>query len=119
MGGPNYGQLVVRLKPRSQRKQRVNEIIDDLRPKLANFPGIKVYLQNPPTIRIGGQVTKSLYQFSMQSPDKQELYDSARKLEAEVMDIPGVQDVTTDLHISTPQITLHIHPPNPPSLHVN
>ncbi len=36
---------------------------------------MKVYLQNPPTIRIGGQVTKSLYQFSMQSPDKPELFD--------------------------------------------
>jgi HAE1 family hydrophobic/amphiphilic exporter-1 len=119
MGGPNYGQLVVRLKPRSQRKKRVNEIIDDLRPKLANFPGIKVYLQNPPTIRIGGQVTKSLYQFSMQSPDKQELYDSARKLEAEVMDIPGVQDVTSDLQISSPQIKVDIDRDKAASLQVN
>jgi HAE1 family hydrophobic/amphiphilic exporter-1 len=119
MGGPNYGQLVVRLKPRSERKQRVNEIIDELRPKLANFPGIKVYLQNPPTIRIGGQVTKSLYQFSMQSPDKQELYDSARKLEAEVMDIPGVQDVTSDLQISSPQINVNIDRDKAASLQVN
>jgi HAE1 family hydrophobic/amphiphilic exporter-1 len=119
MGGPNYGQLVVRLKPRSERKQRVNEIIDDLRPKLANFPGIKVYLQNPPTIRIGGQVTKSLYQFSMQSPDKKELYDAARKLEAEVMDIPGVQDVTSDLQISSPQINVNIDRDKAASLQVN
>jgi len=74
---------VVHLKPRSQRTQLVNEIIEDLRPKLAAIPGIKVYLQNPPTIRIGGQVTKSLYQFSMQSPVKEELYEAARKLEAE------------------------------------
>ena len=41
---------------------------------------MRVYLQNPPTVRIGGQVTKSLYQFSLQSPDKQELYASAEKL---------------------------------------
>ena len=70
LGGPNYGELVVHLKPRSERKLLVNDIIEDLRPKLSNFPGMRVYLQNPPTIRIGGQVTKSLYQFSMQSPDK-------------------------------------------------
>ncbi len=43
-----------------------NDIIEELRPKLGDFPGMRVYLQNPPTIRIGGQVTKSLYQFSMQ-----------------------------------------------------
>ena len=70
------------LKPRAERKQLVNDIIADLRPKLSNFPGMRVYLQNPPTIRIGGQVTKSLYQFSMQSPDKQELYAGATKLRA-------------------------------------
>ena len=89
MGGPNFGQLVVRLKPRNDRKESVNEIIDDLRPKLAEVPGMKVYLQNPPTIRIGGQVTKSLYQFSMQSPNKPELYAAAQKMEEEIAQIPG------------------------------
>ena len=44
-------------------------------------PGIEVYMQNPPTVRIGGQVSKSLYQFSMQSPDREQLYDTARKLQ--------------------------------------
>ena len=57
----------------------MDEIIDELRPKLADFPGMRVYLQNPPTIRIGGQVTKSLYQFSLQSPDKDELYDDGAR----------------------------------------
>jgi HAE1 family hydrophobic/amphiphilic exporter-1 len=70
LGGPNYGELVVHLKPRSERAMGVDQIIRDLRPKLASFAGMKVYLQNPPTIRIGGKVSKSLYQFSMQSPDK-------------------------------------------------
>ena len=60
----------------------VNEIIKELRPKLDAFAGMKIYLQNPPTIRIGGQVTKSLYQFSMQTPDKPELYDQTAKLTA-------------------------------------
>ena len=50
---------------------------------------MKVYLQNPPTIRIGGQVTKSLYQFSMQSPDKPELYAAAQKMEEAIAQIPG------------------------------
>jgi len=46
-------------------------------------PGIRVYMQNPPTIRIGGQVSKSLYQYSMQSPDTVALYASARKLRSD------------------------------------
>ena len=61
LGGPNLGQIVVHLKPRGQRKQLANDIIADLRPQLARLPGMEVYLQNPPTVRIGGQVSKSLY----------------------------------------------------------
>src|ERR1700683_49374 len=54
LGGPNYGEMVVRLKPRNQRKELVGAIIDELRPQVANIPGMKVYLQNPPTIQNGG-----------------------------------------------------------------
>ncbi len=51
LGGPNFGQLLVKLKPRAQRKLLVNDVIAELRPKLENFPGMQVYLQNPPTVR--------------------------------------------------------------------
>jgi HAE1 family hydrophobic/amphiphilic exporter-1 len=108
LGGPNYGQLVVHLKPRNQRPLGVNEIIKELRPKLSAYPGMKVYLQNPPTIRIGGQVTKSLYQFSMQTPDKPELYAQADKLTKAVEQLPGVEDVTDDVAVETPQVNVTI-----------
>src|SRR4029434_851958 len=93
LGGPNYGQLVVHLKHRSERKLGVEDIIKELRPKLSAIAGMKIYLQNPPTIRIGGQVTKSLYQFSMQSPDKDELYAETEKLTLEIDKLAGVDDV--------------------------
>jgi multidrug efflux pump subunit AcrB len=63
LGGPNLGQIVVHLKPRGERDELANDIIEKLRPELAEVPGMQVYLQNPPTVRIGGQVSKSLYQF--------------------------------------------------------
>ncbi len=119
LGGPNYGEIVVHLKPRSERKEMVNDIIADLRPKLAGFPGMRVYLQNPPTIRIGGQVSKSLYQFSMQSPDKQELYDGAARLQKEIEKLPDVQDVTTDLAIRSPEINVTINRDKAAALQVN
>ncbi len=119
LGGPNYGELVVHLKPRSDRKLLVNDIIANLRPKLANFPGMRVYLQNPPTIRIGGQVTKSLYQFSMQSPDKEELYAGATKLQHEIEKLPDVEDVTSDLAILAPQVNVNIDRDKAASLQVN
>jgi hydrophobic/amphiphilic exporter-1 (mainly G- bacteria), HAE1 family len=119
LGGPNYGELVVHLKPRSERKLLVNDIIADLRPDLSNFPGMRVYLQNPPTIRIGGQVTKSLYQFSMQSPDKQELYTGALRLQNDIEKLPEVEDVTSDLAITAPQVNVTIDRDKAASLQVN
>ncbi|HEY7171546.1 MAG TPA: efflux RND transporter permease subunit [Vicinamibacterales bacterium] len=108
LGGPNLGQLVVHLKPRGERKELANDIIDRLRPQLATVAGMKVYLQNPPTVRIGGQVSKSLYQFSMQSPDKPALYAAAVKLERALRDEPDLVDLTSDLEINSPQVNVDI-----------
>src|ERR1039457_1317098 len=108
LGGPNYGELVIHLKPRSQRKLGVNDIIRELRPRLAAYAGVKSYLLNPPTIQIGGQVTKSLYQFSLQTPDKQLLYAETDKLAKEVERLPGVDDVTSDVAVTTPQVNVSI-----------
>jgi hydrophobic/amphiphilic exporter-1 (mainly G- bacteria), HAE1 family len=119
LGGPNYGEIVVHLRPRSERTEMVNAIIEDLRPKLSGFPGMRVYLQNPPTIRIGGQVTKSLYQFSMQSPDKKELYAGAERLRKEVEQLPEVQDVTSDMAIVSPQVNVTINRDKSAALQVN
>jgi len=85
LGGPNYGQLVVRLKPRAERTKLVDDIIADLRPQFDVLPGVRVYPMNPPTVRIGGQVTKSLYQLSLQSPDKDVLYATAARPSDEVV----------------------------------
>jgi HAE1 family hydrophobic/amphiphilic exporter-1 len=108
LGGPNFGELVVHLKPRSKRRLGVNDIIKELRPKLAGLAGMKSYLQNPPTIQIGGQVTKSLYQFSMQTPDKAELYSETDKLLKQVEQLPGVEDVASDVAVQTPQVNVTI-----------
>jgi HAE1 family hydrophobic/amphiphilic exporter-1 len=108
LGGPNLGQLVVTLKPRNERAQSVDEVIHDLRPQLDSITGMFVYLQNPPTIRIGSQVSKSLYQYSMQSPDTTALYATARQLRSELAELPGLQDVTSDLMVTSPQVRVDI-----------
>jgi hydrophobic/amphiphilic exporter-1 (mainly G- bacteria), HAE1 family len=111
-GGPNStgnaGRFYIRLKPRSQRKLSSDQIIQSLRPKLAAIPGINVYLQNPPTIRLGGSLSKSLYQFTLQDADIKELYEWAPKMEARMKQLPDLQDVTTDLLITSPQVVVDI-----------
>jgi len=108
-GQINQGRLFLQLKPRSQRSKSVDELIRYYNPRLAGIPGIQVFLQNPPPIRIGGRLSKSQYQFTLQSPDIQALYQNAQQLQAKMAALPGLVNVTTDMQISSPQATVAIN----------
>src|SRR5215467_12279446 len=103
----NSGRIFARLTPRKNRPH-VDQIIEELRPKLAQIPGINVFLQNLPPIRIGGQLTKSQYQFTLQSPNSDELYEYAPKLEQRLRGLGQLQDVTSDLQVKNPEVTVQI-----------
>lgn len=105
----NGGRMFMRLKPRSERKLSADEIIQQLRPKVSQVPGIMMFMQNLPSIRIGGTLTKSQYQFTLQSPDTGELYRSAIELESKLKALPELQDVTSDLQIKNPQVNIDIN----------
>jgi HAE1 family hydrophobic/amphiphilic exporter-1 len=105
----NNGRIFMRLKPRSERKLNANQIIQELRPKFAQIPGINVYLQNPPLIRVGGMLSKALYQFSLQDTDTKELYHWSPILMNKMAAQTNVfQDVTSDLLIANPQVMVEI-----------
>jgi HAE1 family hydrophobic/amphiphilic exporter-1 len=106
-GAGNAGRFFLRLQPRSQRPH-VDRIMQELRPRLAQVPGIQVYMQNLPPIRIGGMLTKSQYQFTLQDPDTAELYASAQQLEARLQKLPELEDVTSDLQLKNPQLRVQI-----------
>ena len=112
-GGPsssavNTGRMFIRLKPRSERKLNADGVIEELRPKLSVVPGMRVFMQNLPPIRIGGQLTKSQYQFTLQSPDTDELYAGSEKLEARLRTLPLLQDVASDLQIKNPEVNVEV-----------
>jgi len=106
-GATNAGMFVMRFIPQSERPH-VDDIMQSLRPVVSKVPGLAVYMQNPPPIRIGGQLTKSQYQYTLQSPDTKELYAYAPKLENALRDLPGLQDVTSDLLMRNPQVNINI-----------
>ena len=107
-GTMNQGRIFMRLKDRSERKLNANEIIQELRKKLSSVPGINVFLQNPPLIRVGGRLTKALYQYSLQDTDTKELFKWTPILMNKLAQQPGFQDVTTDLQIASPQVNVEI-----------
>jgi HAE1 family hydrophobic/amphiphilic exporter-1 len=104
----NTGRIFMRLKPHKERKLSADEIIQELRPKVSQVPGIRMFMQNLPAIRIGGQLTKSQYQFTLQSPDPEELYRRAAELEDKLRALPELQEVTSDMEIRNPQVTIEI-----------
>jgi len=103
----NIARINIALKPRDERKP-ADQVIQDLHPKLANLLGLKVFLQNVPSIRIGGQITKSPYLYVMQTASTAELYHWAPQIEAKLRSLPGIIDVSSDLQISQPQVMVDI-----------
>jgi HAE1 family hydrophobic/amphiphilic exporter-1 len=106
----NQGRIFFRLKDKDKRVNHMSatQVIQELRPKMAQIAGINVFMQVPPTIRIGGSLTKSQYQYTLQSPDTKELYADAPKLEAALRKLPQLQDVTSDLQVQNPQLTVQV-----------
>ncbi len=107
-GGGNSGFMFIRLKPRSERELNADQIIQQLRPKVNQVPGVAMFLQNPPPIRLEAQLSKAQYQFTIQSPDTAELYRRAEELETKLKQQPLLLDVTSDLQLKNPQIQVDI-----------
>jgi HAE1 family hydrophobic/amphiphilic exporter-1 len=103
----NVGRITAVLKPFEDRKP-ADQVVRDLRPKISNVLGVKVFLQNIPAIRIGGQLTKSPYQYVMRSASTEELYHWASTIEEKLRSLPGLTDVTSDLQITRPEVTVQI-----------
>jgi len=104
----NTGNILILLKPMNQRKLNVDEVIEALRNKVNSVPGISIYLQNPPLVQVGGQVTKSPYQLTLQGPDRDDLYRNATELQQKIAALPMLLDVTSDIQINNPQLNVNI-----------
>jgi HAE1 family hydrophobic/amphiphilic exporter-1 len=102
----NVGRITITLQPFKERKP-ADQVVRELRPKLANILGAKVFLQNVPAIRIG-QLTRSAYQYVLRGPDTEELYHWAPLIEQKLRSLPGLVDVASDLQITRPEVTVQI-----------
>ncbi|MGP9810810.1 efflux RND transporter permease subunit [Rhodopseudomonas sp. NSM] len=110
-GGPNatanYGRLFVALKPINERDGAA-KVIARLRQKAGEIPGMQVFFQSIQNLSVGGRISKSQYQYVMQSGDTEALYRLAPEMRDKIAKLPGLLDVTTDLYIKNPQMTIEI-----------
>ena len=109
---PNTGIMLFKLKPRhgvdAPRTLTPDELIQELRPKLGAVPGIKVSLQNPPPIRLGGQIASGAYQYTLQDTDLAELYHWTEVLLNKMRKLPGFLDVNSNLNNKSPVMGLEV-----------
>src|SRR5438045_4723196 len=105
--GGNSGTIFIGLRPLNQRFS-ADDGIEELRPKLSREPGLRVILQNPPSLNIGGGFGRSTYQVTMQASSNAELIDNAPILERKMRELPLLQDVNSNLQVNTPQINVQI-----------
>ena len=104
----NEGTLFMQLKPRNQRPLDADGVAREITAKASAVTGVQVFLTNPPVINIGGRRTRSLYQFTLQGTDINELFQKAGEFEAQARKIPELTDVNSDLQIKNPQVQVTI-----------
>ncbi len=107
-GNPNNGRLLVHLKPCTERRATADQIVQRLRLGLAALPGIRAFPQVPQTLQIGGRMSKSQYQYSLQGPDIGELNRVASLVLEQMQGLPGFLDVTSDMQLKNPQLDVQI-----------
>jgi HAE1 family hydrophobic/amphiphilic exporter-1 len=103
----NTGRMLVALKPRDER-EKLPVILARLRSEAKSVPGIQIFFQPIQNIRLGGRLSKSQYEYTLQSNDTKALYATALEMRDKIAKLPGLQDVTTDLYIKNPQITVEV-----------
>ncbi len=104
----NTGRLVIALKPFSERSASASQIIEQLRAKIENVPGIKVFLRVPPAIQIGGKITNGAYQYVLQGTNWAELEQAAATMQSAMTNIPGIEGLNNDLQLANPEVQVKI-----------
>ena len=110
-GGPsamNTARITLRMKPRAERTETAQQIIQDIRPQIVNFPGYRTFITLPPAFQIGGRSGNASYSVTLRSADTASLYRWAERFEQTLNGVSQIQDVSSDLEIKSPQLTLDI-----------
>jgi HAE1 family hydrophobic/amphiphilic exporter-1 len=104
----NSGMIFLYLRPLAQRTVGVDMVIQSLRSRLLSIPGINLFLVNPPPVTIGSISTRSPYQITLQSSDLGELYHWAPILQQRLTSLSGFIDVTSDLELRAPELSVDL-----------
>jgi HAE1 family hydrophobic/amphiphilic exporter-1 len=106
--GDNVGRYIIRLKPLRERKDTADEVIQQIRREATRVQGLRIFLSNPPAIRIGGTLSTSDYVFTLTGTELRALYAPGQELENGMRALPLLQDVASNLELRNPEIQVRI-----------
>jgi multidrug efflux pump subunit AcrB len=104
----NTARMFIQLKPFGERSASAQQIIQRLRPKVAEVPGVKFFMQAGQDINVGGRLSKTEFQYTLTSTDSEELNHWAPIIEQHMAKLPGLQDVTSDQQIASPHVSIEV-----------
>src|SRR5882672_4379352 len=93
---PNSGRIQINLKPLEERGKSASDIIRRLQPGIAGIEGIKLYLQPVQDLTVADRVSRTLYQYTLEAPDAQDLERWVPQFVKELQSFPQLQDIATD-----------------------
>jgi multidrug efflux pump len=96
VGQTNAGLIYIGLKPKAERSESADEVIDRLREKLTKMPGARLYLQSVQDVGMGGRPSNAQYQYTLQDENPAELYEFVPRLVDALQASPVVADVSSD-----------------------
>jgi multidrug efflux pump subunit AcrB len=105
---PNAGRFLISLKPHGERQTSATQVIDRLRPKLAKVEGARLFLQSAQDINVGGRLSRTLYQYTLQDADLDELNQWAPRLLQLMQSLPQLQGVASDQETNAATVTLTV-----------
>jgi hydrophobe/amphiphile efflux-1 (HAE1) family protein len=104
----NTGNIFIQLKPLGQRSQTSDQVIAELRPKLAAIPGIMLFLQSVQDVRMGGRGARTQYQYTLQDANLAELNQWAPRVFDTLKALPELRDVASDQQTNALQLSLEV-----------
>jgi hydrophobe/amphiphile efflux-1 (HAE1) family protein len=107
-GSINTGNVFIELRPKGERRQSADEVIAELRPKLAQVPGISLFLQSVQDVRLGGRPSRTQYQYTLQDANLAELNAWAPRLLEKLRTVPELRDVATDQQTTALQLVVNV-----------
>jgi len=105
---PNSGRFLINLKPHAERSENASEVIARLKPKLAGLTGVTLYLQPVQDMTMENRVSRTQYQFTLETPDAEELTRWTHKLVEELSGQPELSDVASDVQDQGQQVYVNI-----------